>query len=46
MIQVFELQPCLTTVAWPCQVKYYNAEGYEVDRYREAILKYQVSVLV
>ncbi|KAF6112496.1 ATP binding cassette subfamily B member 6 (Langereis blood group) [Phyllostomus discolor] len=22
-------------------VKYYNAEGYEVDRYREAILKYQ-----
>uniref|UniRef100_A0A452UXX4 ATP-binding cassette sub-family B member 6 n=1 Tax=Ursus maritimus TaxID=29073 RepID=A0A452UXX4_URSMA len=24
-------------------VKYYNAEGYEVDRYREAILKYQVS---
>uniref|UniRef100_A0A8C3YN15 ATP-binding cassette sub-family B member 6 n=1 Tax=Catagonus wagneri TaxID=51154 RepID=A0A8C3YN15_9CETA len=22
-------------------VKYYNAEGYEVDRYREAIIKYQ-----
>ncbi|XP_027446561.1 ATP-binding cassette sub-family B member 6, mitochondrial isoform X3 [Zalophus californianus] len=27
-------------------VKYHNAEGYEVDRYREAILKYQIQNLV
>lgn len=28
------------------QVKYYNAQSYEVDRYREAIIKYQVRMLV
>lgn len=28
------------------QVKYYNAESYEVERYREAIIKYQVRMLV
>lgn len=27
---------------FPLQVKYYNAEGYEVGRFEDAILKYQV----
>lgn len=27
-------------------MKYYNAEGYEVERYQEAIIKYQVRMLV
>lgn len=26
-------------------MKYYNAEGYEVERYQEAIIKYQVKML-
>lgn len=37
--------PQLCTVRFP-QVKYYNAEGYELERYREAILKFQVRGLV
>lgn len=32
---------------WYCQqVKYYNAEGYEVGRFEDAILKYQVSLSI
>lgn len=27
-------------------MKYYNAERYEVDRYQDAIIKYQVRMLV
>jgi len=27
------------------QVKYYNAESFEVEKYRDAILKFQVSII-
>ena len=31
-------------IIW-CQVKYYGAEDFEVDKYKEAILNYQVLVV-
>lgn len=36
-----QMGTCLKSVA---QVKYYNAEKYEVSRFEDAILKYQVCV--